>query len=95
MAVALDCKLPLLDFTLLGSAEGNEFRIDRGETRRGQVSGLPRIITSGKGEEGGQLPASLLHWESIKVRQTCSDYTQAHKLSAGLRADWRLTRCLT
>lgn len=39
MAVVLDCKLPLLDFTLLGSAEGNEFRIDRGETRRGQVSG--------------------------------------------------------
>lgn len=41
------------------------------------------------------LPASLLHWESIKVTQTCSDYTQVHKMFAGLSAEWRFTVCFT
>lgn len=38
MAIVLVFKLPLLDFKLLGSEECNEVRIDRWETRRGQVS---------------------------------------------------------
>lgn len=57
--------------------------------------GLPRIITSGSGEAERQLPASLLHWESIKVTQTGSDYTQAHRMFAGLSVDWRFTVFLT
>lgn len=78
MAVVLDCKSPLLDFTLLGSAEGNEFRIDRGETRRGQVSGLPRIITSGRGEEGGQLPAIVFYTGSPLRSDKHAQITHRH-----------------
>lgn len=38
MAIVLVFKLPFLDFKLWGSMERNEFRIDRCETQRGQVS---------------------------------------------------------